>query len=78
MSNSDFAEQREDLLQSIELDQEEVRIAVHQLSVAAGVKFDVGERIKEFPLTWAIGGLLVGVWLGNRGAPGNAAGQRRR
>ena len=75
MGQTDFAEQREDLLQSIERDEEEVRVAVHALTGAAGSKLDVGQHIKEFPLTWALGAFLVGVWLGSRGAPSN--GQRR-
>ena len=73
----DFAEQREDLLQGIERDQAGVRLAVHELTGAAGSRIDVSEYIKKFPLTWAIGAFLVGVWLGSRGAPGLAAGQRR-
>jgi len=77
VEKTDFAEQREDLLQSIERDQEEVRVAVHELTGAAGFKLDVGERIKAFPLTWAIGALFVGLWLGSRGAPVNVAGRRR-
>ena len=77
MDKTDFAEQREDLLQSIERDQEEVRAAMHQLTGATGSKLNVSERITEFPLAWAIGAFLVGVWLGSRGAPLNAAGQRR-
>ena len=77
MDKTDFAEQREDLLQSIERDQEEVRVAVHELTGAAGSKLDVSEHIKKFPLTWAIGAFLLGVWLGSRGAPAHVAGQRR-
>ena len=73
----DFAEQREDLLQGIERDQAGVRLAVHELTGAAGSRIDVSEYIKKFPLTWAIGAFLVGVWLGSRGAPGHVAGQRR-
>jgi len=73
----DFAEQREDLLQGIERDQAGVRLAVHELTGAAGSRIDVSEYIKKFPLTWAIGAFLVGVWLGSRGASGLAAGQRR-
>jgi hypothetical protein len=64
-----FATQREDLLQSIERDEEDARVAVRQLADAAGAKLDVGERIKASPLTWVLGGFLVGVWLGSRGAP---------
>ncbi len=77
MDNTNFAEQREDLLQSIERDREEVRVALQELTGAAGFKLDVSERIKAFPLAWAIGAFLVGVWLGSRGASVDAAGQRR-
>jgi hypothetical protein len=77
VDTTDFAEQREDLLQSIERDQQEVRVAVLQLTGAAGSKLDVSEHIKNFPLTWAIGAILVGVWLGSRGTSADAAGQRR-
>ena len=76
MEHSNFAEQREGLLQSIERDQEEVRVAVRELTGAARSRLDVSEHIKEFPLTWAIGALLVGIWLGSRGAPQNVVGQR--
>ena len=77
MEKTDFAEEREDLLQSIERDQEEVRVAVQELTGAARSKLKVSKHIKEFPLTWAMGAFLVGAWLGSRGAPLNAAGQRR-
>ena len=70
-----FAEQRDDLLHGLERDEEGLRVAVHELTDAAGAKVDVSEYIKKFPLTWAIGGFLVGVWLGSRGAHG--PGQRR-
>lgn len=77
MEHVDFAERREDLLQSIERDQEEVRDAVQELVDAAQVRLDVRERVKEFPLAWVIGACLVGLWLGSRGAPVAVAGQRR-
>jgi hypothetical protein len=77
VEKTDFAEQREDLLQSIEQDQEEVRVAVQELTGAARSKFNVSAHMREFPLTWAMGAFLVGAWLGSRGAPLNAAGHRR-
>ena len=77
VDNTDFAEQREDLLQSIERDREEVRVALQELTGAAELKLDLGERIKASPLTWAIGAFVVGVWLGSRAASADAAGQRR-
>lgn len=76
MNTPDFAEQREDLLQSIERDQEEVRVAVHELTGAARSTLNLSEHIKKFPLTWAMGAFLIGAWLGSRGTS-NAAGQRR-
>lgn len=64
MTKTDFAEQREDLVESIERNQEEVRLAVQELTDAAQSKLSVSERIAEFPLTWLIGGFLIGAWLG--------------
>ena len=77
MDKPDFAEQREDLLQGIERDEEEVRVAVHELTGAARSALNVREHIRQFPLTWEIGAFLVGVWLGSRGALAHVAGQRR-
>jgi hypothetical protein len=73
---ADFAEQREDLLQSIEQDRRDVRTALRDLSGAAGFKIDIAEHIKASPLTWAVGAFLVGVWLGTRGSSVDGAGQR--
>jgi hypothetical protein len=77
VDKTDFDEQRENLLQGIERDQEELRVAVHELAGAARSKLAVSEHIKKYPLTWAIGAFLVGVWLGSRGARAHVAGQRR-
>lgn len=48
METPDFAERRDDLLLSIEKDREEVRVAVSELSSAAGLHLDLGERSREF------------------------------
>ena len=64
---SDYIEQRDELLESIERDQEELRAAVHALTGAARETFDLGEHIKERPWTWMLGALLFGLWLGSRG-----------
>jgi hypothetical protein len=77
VDKTDFAERRKDLVHGIERAQETVRVAVHELTGAVGSKLDVSEHIKKFPLTWAIGAFLVGVWLGSRGALAHVAGQRR-
>jgi len=76
MEKTDFDEQREDLLQSIERDQQEVRIAVRELTGAARSSLKASEHIKQFPLTWTVGAFLVGMWLGNRGVAVRAANQR--
>lgn len=72
-----YTEQRDQLLQSIEQDDEKVRVAVHELAGAARCKLDVSERIKQAPLTWVIGACLVGAWLGSRGARVRVAGRGR-
>jgi hypothetical protein len=72
-----FAEQREQLTQSIERCQKEVNVAMHELTDAAGSKLDVSTHIKQFPLTWVIGAFLVGIWLGSHGTRVDGAGQGR-
>lgn len=68
----DIAEQREELLLSIERDENEVRAAVQQLTDAAGAKLDARAYIRNLPLTWVLGAFLVGVWLGSRRSSGMA------
>lgn len=63
---SEYAEQRDQLLESIERDQEELLEAVQQLSGAARATFDLGGRIRQHPVTWIAGAVLVGLWLGYR------------
>jgi hypothetical protein len=53
-------------------------VATHELAGAVRFKLDLGERIKQSPLTWVIGACLVGAWLGSRGARERIAGQRSR
>lgn len=74
---TDVDEQRQDLLQSIERDEEAVRVAVHELTGAAQSRFDVAKQIKKFPLIWAVGAFCVGAWLGSRGATPNIIEQGR-
>ena len=75
VDNTDFVEQREDLLESIERDEQEVRGAIQELTAAARVKLNIRENIKEFPLAWLIGSFLVGLWLG--GGSGGGAPEKR-
>jgi hypothetical protein len=54
-----------------------LRVAMHDLTAAAGSKLNVGAHIEKFPLTWAIGAFLLGVWLGRRRATAQLPIQRR-
>ncbi len=63
MNYANAVEQQEELVHSIEHDEEELRAAVHDLTGAARAQLDVGNWIKEAPLTWLLGGVLFGVWL---------------
>jgi ElaB/YqjD/DUF883 family membrane-anchored ribosome-binding protein len=60
----DFAEQRDDLLLSIEKDRQEVRTAVTELSNAAGLHLDLGGRtralIRERPVVAVIAAAGLG------------------
>jgi len=62
--SSDFAERREDLLQSIEHDEEELRDAMHELAGVAEHKLDIAEYIRDAPWSWLVGAFCVGLWLG--------------
>lgn len=65
----DFAEQRAGLLLSIEREQDDLRVALHELTDAAGDKIDIAAYIRSSPLAWTLGAFLVGAWLGTREAP---------
>jgi hypothetical protein len=66
MDDVAYDDHREMLQESIERDAEELRHAVHELTAAARVRFDLGARIMQSPLAWLLGGFLFGVWLGSR------------
>lgn len=79
MEDTDFTQQRAVLLESIEKDRQEVRVALRELTGAAEQKFDVAERIRTSPLLWTFGAFFVGVWLGSRtNGVGTAAPRRTR
>lgn len=63
-NGGDFAERREDLLQSIERDEEELREAMHELADVAEHKLNLTEYIRAAPLAWVIGAFCFGIWLG--------------
>lgn len=56
----------EQLRESVEQDQQELRRAVDELTTAAQTKFVFGDRLAEQALP-ALGGMfLLGLWLGHR------------
>lgn len=57
-------EEREVLQQNLEGHKRELRLAVHELREAALVWPDPRERIRERPVGWLLGGLVIGFWLG--------------
>jgi len=63
-NGADFAERREELLQSIERDEEELREAVHELADVAEHKLDLTEYIRSSPIAWLAGAFCFGLWLG--------------
>ncbi len=60
----DVTERHEELLQSIEEDEEVLREAVHELAEATERKLDVTRFIRASPLEWVAGAFCVGLWLG--------------
>jgi hypothetical protein len=60
----DVTERHEELLQSIEEDEETLREAVHELAEATERKLDVTRFIRQSPFEWMIGAFCVGLWLG--------------
>jgi hypothetical protein len=76
VEDSDYSAQRDNLLDSIELDRRDQRVALHDLSRAAGNTLDLGDHIRSSPIAWMLGALLVGAWLGDRAAPSGAAERR--
>ena len=64
-----FAEQRGELLESLEHEREELREAVHELTGAARSTITVSEYIRAAPLSWLLGGFMLGLWLGARRRP---------
>jgi hypothetical protein len=57
-------EEREVLRQNLEGHKRELRLAVHELREAALGWPDPREHIREQPVRWLLGGLVLGLWLG--------------
>jgi hypothetical protein len=62
--NMDVTERHEELLQSIEEDEEVLREAVHELAEATERKLDVTRFVRASPIEWVLGAFCIGLWLG--------------
>ena len=59
-------ETRQQLLASAERHEQELEKALVDLKHAVQRPFAIGDHIREHPLPWLIGSLLIGLWLGSR------------
>ena len=66
---------REDLLGGIERDEEQVRLAMHQLGAAVRSSLGMGASIRRLPLTWTAGAFRFGLWMGVDNATGPSPGK---
>jgi len=63
-NGGDVSDRKEELLQSIEEDEEELYEAMHELAEATEQTFDVARYIRAHPYVWLTGAFCVGVWMG--------------
>ncbi|HXC51774.1 MAG TPA: hypothetical protein VN634_12865 [Candidatus Limnocylindrales bacterium] len=65
-NGGDVSERKEELLHSIEEDEEELLEAMHELAEATEQKLDIAQYIRSRPFAWVAGAFCVGLWLGMR------------
>ncbi|HEY2774128.1 MAG TPA: hypothetical protein VGK20_08765 [Candidatus Binatia bacterium] len=64
VSHRQVSHREDELLQSIEQDEETLREAVHELAQATEQKLDVTRYIGDAPIQWLAGAFCLGFWLG--------------
>lgn len=76
MRQGSLAERREGLLDAIERDEEEVRLAMRDLGDAARSTFALRRSVRRSPLAWAAAAFLVGasIGAGRRSSPATGTG----
>lgn len=62
--NGEVSERKEDLLHSLEEDEEALREAMHELAEATEHKLDLAQYVRTHPYAWIGGAFCVGLWLG--------------
>ncbi len=59
-------EARQRLLASAERHEQELEDALGDLKQAVQRPFAIADHIRQHPLPWLVGCLMIGLWLGNR------------
>lgn len=67
--NGEVSERKEELLHSIEEDEEELLEAMHELAEATEQKLDIKRYIRAHPYAWVAGAFCAGLWFGMRKEP---------
>ena len=65
MTDDPIAAKREELLESVEREEVELKAAVDELTTAAQAQMDLGERMAAQPWVWAGAAFAIGLWLGS-------------
>ena len=65
MTDDPIAAKREELLESVEREEVELKQAVDELTTAAQAQVDLGERMGARPWVWIAGAFGIGLWLGS-------------
>jgi hypothetical protein len=60
-------DEREQLRQSIERNEAELREAVDELTSAVKSELTVRKHIEDNPVPWLVGGFVFGLWLSRNG-----------
>jgi ElaB/YqjD/DUF883 family membrane-anchored ribosome-binding protein len=67
-NGGEVSERKEELLHSIEEDEEELYEAMHELAEATEQTFDLAAYVRTHPLAWVAGAFCMGLWLGWAGS----------
>ena len=65
MNEDPIAVKRQELIESVEREETELKLAVDELSTAAQARIDLGERMSEHAWLWLTGAFTIGLWLGS-------------
>jgi len=65
-NGGDVLERKEELLHSIEEDEEVLLEAMHELAEATEQKLDIAQYIRSRPFAWIACAFCAGLWLGMR------------